>query len=119
MIACGLVFAYSAPTAGEQVVGELGQTLDRYMKRAEANGFSGSALAARGDQVILAKGYGWADREKKIRETEATVFSIGSITKQFTGAAILKLENQGKLSTSDVITKYFKDVPPDKAKISS
>ncbi len=118
MIACGLAFVYSGPPAGEQIVGELGQTLDRYMKRAEANGFSGSALAAKGNQVILAKGYGWADRENKVRETEATVFSIGSITKQFTGAAILKLEAAGKLSTTDVITKYFKDVPQDKAGIT-
>jgi len=117
MLACGLALA-SGPPAGEQVVGELGQTLDRYMKRAEANGFSGSVLAAKGSQIILAKGYGWADRENKVQETEATVFSIGSITKQFTGAAILKLETAGKLTTTDLITKYFKDVPQDKAGIT-
>jgi CubicO group peptidase (beta-lactamase class C family) len=43
---------------------------------------------------------------------------IGSVTKQFTGAAILKLETQGKLRITDPITRYFKDVPDDKAGIT-
>ncbi|MBK8417038.1 MAG: serine hydrolase [Bacteroidetes bacterium] len=46
------------------------------------------------------------------------MFDIGSLTKQFTAAAILKLEMQGKLSTSDTITKYFQNVPVDKSTIS-
>jgi hypothetical protein len=46
------------------------------------------------------------------------VFTIGSITKQFTGAAIVKLEMEGKLSVSDSITKYFKNVPLDKSDIT-
>lgn len=118
LLAVGLVPAFSRPLVEETVAGELGRTLDRYMKRAEANGYSGSVLAAQGGKIILAKGYGWADRENEVRETEATVFSIGSITKQFTGAAILKLEAAGKLSTADVIGKYFKDVPADKTGIT-
>ncbi|MBN1940249.1 MAG: beta-lactamase family protein [Candidatus Aminicenantes bacterium] len=118
ILAVGLVQAFSRPLSEETVAGELGQTLDRYMKRAEANGYSGSVLAARGEEVILAKGYGWADRENKVPETESTVFSIGSITKQFTGAAVLKLEAAGKLSTSDALAKYFPDAPHDKAKIT-
>ncbi|MHB8056149.1 MAG: serine hydrolase domain-containing protein [Candidatus Aminicenantales bacterium] len=122
-LAFAALFALAGPKvsgslAGEIIDGDLGRTLDRYMTRAEANGFSGAVLAARGENVILSRGYGWADRENKIRETEATVFSVGSITKQFTGAAILKLESQGKLSTADALPKFFKDVPPDKAGIT-
>jgi CubicO group peptidase (beta-lactamase class C family) len=106
------------PQGSEIVSGELGGAIDRYLGKAVANGYSGSVLAARGDAIILAKGYGWADREKKIRQTAETVFSIGSITKQFTGAAILILETAGKLNVGDPIGKYFEGVPADKAGIT-
>jgi CubicO group peptidase (beta-lactamase class C family) len=67
---------------------------------------------------MLAKGYGYSDRKKEFRTRPKTVFPIGSVTKQFTAAAVVKLEMQGKLQFTDPITKYFKDVPPDKTKIT-
>lgn len=100
------------------VRGELAGQLDDQMKKLEAGGFSGVLLVAKGGGVILAKGYGMADRDKKIPVTADTVMCIGSITKQFTGAAILKLETQGKLRVTDPITRYFKDVPDDKTGIT-
>ena len=51
-------------------------------------------------------------------QSEKTVFSIGSITKQFTAAAIMKLEAQGKLSVNDALSKYFPDAPGDKKNIT-
>jgi CubicO group peptidase (beta-lactamase class C family) len=108
--------AAQAPSAVADTEAE--RTIDRYMRKAEANGFAGSVLVARGDAVILAKGYGLADREKKTAQTAETVFSIGSITKQFTGAAILTLETAGKLSVTDRITRFFRAVPADKADIT-
>jgi CubicO group peptidase (beta-lactamase class C family) len=104
--------------AAEIVDGDLGRKIDRYMQKAEANGYAGSVLVARGEKIILGKGYGLADRESKVKQTAETVFSIGSITKQFTGAAILKLEMLGKLSVGDPIGKYFQDVPADKREIT-
>jgi len=104
--------------ATEVVNGELGQKIDRYLQKAEANGYAGSVLVARGEEIILAKGYGFADRESKIKERAETVFSIGSITKQFTGAAILKLEMMGQLKVTDPISQYFGDVPADKKDIT-
>lgn len=100
------------------VTGELGAKLDSQMMQSAAKGFSGVLLVVRDGQIVLDKGYGLADREKQIAYSPDTVFDIGSITKQFTGAAILKLEMQGKLSTDDKISKYFKDVPADKADIT-
>ena len=100
------------------VRGELAGRLDDQMKKLEAGGFSGVLLVARGGGVMLAKGYGMADRDKKIPVTADTVMCIGSITKQFSGAAILKLETQGKLQVTDPITRYFKDVPDDKRGIT-
>ena len=98
--------------------GPLGARLDSLLRGFVDDGFSGAVLVAKDGQVILANGYGLADREKGQPVTVDTVFTIGSITKQFTAAAILKLEMQGKLSTSDRIGKYFKNVPRDKRKIT-
>jgi len=114
-----MVFGFAeASFAAEIAKGDLGQKIDRYMQKVEANGYAGSVLAARGEDIILAKGYGLADRENKVKETADTVFSTGSITKQFTGAAILKLEMMGKLSVTDLMSKYIENVPADKKDIT-
>ncbi len=98
-----------------QVHSSLGENIDEYLERFEEYGFSGAVLVAKDGSVILSKGYGLADRESGRAVTpEETVFTIGSITKQFTGAAILKLGMEGQLSVNDPITKYFDNVPPDK-----
>lgn len=116
---CNLSFGESPAESGQSVVRtELGSKLDEYLTRLTDLGFSGAVLAARDGTVILSKGYGLADREKGTAVTPATILPIGSITKQFTGAAILKLEMQGKLKVEDSISKYFKEVPPDKAGIT-
>ena len=114
-----MIFGFAeASFAAEIVKGDLGQKIDRYMQKVEANGYAGSVLVARGEDIILAKGYGLADRENKVKETADTVFSTGSITKQFTGAAILKLEMMGKLSVTDLMSKYIENIPADKKDIT-
>jgi CubicO group peptidase (beta-lactamase class C family) len=100
------------------VEGELGGRLDEYLGRLADRGMAGAVLVARNGGVALAKGYGPADRERGIPVTIDTVFSIGSVTKQFTAAAILKLEMEGKLRVEDRIGKYLEGVPEDKAAIT-
>ena len=75
------------------------------------NQFMGSVLVTRGDQVLFSKSYGSADLEWKIPNTASTRFRIGSITKQFTSACILLLEERGKLKLEDPIKKYYPDAP--------
>ena len=89
-----------------------------HLSRLEKLGFAGVVMVARGGAPVFAEGFGLADRERRLRWTPATVSTIGSITKQFTGAAILKLEEDKHLSVSDPIGRYFKDVPSDKASIT-
>ena len=96
----------------------LAERLERYLKENEANGFSGAVLVAVKDEIIMEKGFGLADREKSIPVTAKTVFDIGSITKQFTGAAVLKLVEQEKLNLTDNLTDYFEEVPDDKKDIT-
>jgi CubicO group peptidase (beta-lactamase class C family) len=110
--------ANAETTDGPVVAGELGTKLDDFLSRLADWGFAGTIVVAKDNQVVLAKGYGLADREKKIPMTTDTVISIGSITKQFTAAAILKLEMEGKLRVTDSIDKYFPNVPEDKKAIT-
>lgn len=106
-------------TAESAVVrGEMGNALDEYMKRLEGYGFSGSLLVAKNGQIALSKGYGLADRERFIPVTADTLFEGASLNKQFTAAAVMKLEQQGKLRVEDPITKYFDNVPDDKKGIT-
>jgi CubicO group peptidase (beta-lactamase class C family) len=94
---------------------ELAHKLDAWLVAA---GFRGSVLVSKGGAVVLRKGYGMADRENGVAYDADTVFSVGSITKQFTAAAILKLEMQGKLHVEDPIGKYFASAPEDKRAIT-
>ncbi len=60
---------------------------------------------------VLVKGYGSANLELKVPVSNGSVFRIGSVTKQFTAAALLKLEEEGKLSLSDKLSKYYPQYP--------
>lgn len=73
--------------------------------------FMGSVLVARGDQVLFSKGYGSANLEWNIPNSPTTKFRLGSLTKQFTAASILLLEERGKLKTDDPVKKYIPDAP--------
>jgi CubicO group peptidase (beta-lactamase class C family) len=100
------------------VRGELAAKVDKRLTESAEKDFSGVVLVAQNGEVILAKGYGFADRAGKEPYTTDTVFDIGSITKPFTASAILKLEMDGKLKVTDPITRYFKEVPHDKKEIT-
>lgn len=73
--------------------------------------FNGSALVAKNGSILLNKGYGYRNAADKILNNEQSIYQLGSITKQFTAAVILKLEEEKKLSTSDKISKYFPGYP--------
>jgi len=73
--------------------------------------FMGTALVARGDQVLFNKAYGSANLEWNIPNTPDTKFRLGSVTKQFTAASILLLEERGKLSVNDPLKKFMPDAP--------
>ena len=80
--------------------------------------FMGSVLVARGSHVLLSKGYGSANLEWEVPNSPNTKFRLGSITKQFTAASILLLEERGKLNINDPVKKYVPDAPPTWEKIT-
>jgi CubicO group peptidase (beta-lactamase class C family) len=86
--------------------------MDKAVQAVVANkNFMGSVLVARGDQVLFSRSYGWANMEWEVPNTPTTKFRIGSLTKQFTAAAILLLEERGRLKIEDPIRKYLPDEP--------
>ncbi|HEY0113992.1 MAG TPA: serine hydrolase domain-containing protein [Allosphingosinicella sp.] len=73
--------------------------------------FSGSVLVARGDKILLNRGYGMANYEWNIPADPETKYKLASVTKQFTAAAILLLQERGKLSVNDNICKWIDPCP--------
>lgn len=110
----------SADTSGAVVNDNDTCTLiDKYLtKLSNEKNFSGGLLIIKDGKKIFSKGYGWANIEEKIPFTPSTLASIGSITKAFTAAAIMKLSEQNKLSVDDSLKKFFPTVPADKANIT-
>jgi CubicO group peptidase (beta-lactamase class C family) len=84
------------------------QVVQSYVKDKQ---FMGAVLVARGNDVLLDKGYGFANLEWNIPDSPRTKFRLGSITKQFTAASILLLEERGKLNVEDPVKKYMPDAP--------
>jgi CubicO group peptidase (beta-lactamase class C family) len=73
--------------------------------------FMGTVLVAKGADVLLDKGYGSANLEWNVPNSPTTKFRLGSITKQFTAASILLLQERGKLNVQDPVKKYMADAP--------
>jgi CubicO group peptidase (beta-lactamase class C family) len=92
--------------------------IKKYLEQSEKKGLSGALLIAKEGKILLNEGFGYSDKSKKNKNTPTTVFDIGSVSKQFTAAAILKLEEQGKLKVEDLISAYFINVPKDKQTIT-
>ena len=73
--------------------------------------FMGTILVAQNSRIILSKGYGYANLEWEVLNTPATKFRIASLTKQFTAAAVLLLEEKKKLKINEPINQYITDAP--------
>ena len=89
-------------------VDKLDALIDAYAKLYK---FNGSALVAKNGVILLNKGYGYRNATDKVANNEQTIFQLGSVTKQFTSAVILKLQEEKKLSVSDKLSKYFPGYP--------
>jgi CubicO group peptidase (beta-lactamase class C family) len=111
IIASGLLLVAGMPgwTATNAELGSKADALIQPLVKADR--FSGAVLVARDGKPIFRRGYGLANREWDIPNDPTTKFRIGSITKQFTAAAILQLQEAGKLSIDDLVSKYYPDAP--------
>lgn len=87
---------------------KLAKYIDNYSKK---NEFSGTILITKDDEVLLNKGYGIADYNKRLQNKPQTIFQIASLTKQFTAAGILMLQEENLLNVYDTLDKYIPDYP--------
>jgi len=109
----------AAALAGPERSGDLAARLDRIFAEAyPATGPGAAVIVVQDGKPILRKGYGLANVELSVPIAPEMVFRIGSVTKQFTAAAILKLVEAGKLSLSDEIGRFLPDFPTHGRKIT-
>jgi CubicO group peptidase (beta-lactamase class C family) len=105
--------AFVATEPAEEEAGHLSKKIDAIveetMKRDQVVGTS--VGIQKNGELILAKGYGFADLENRVEATEHTVYRLGSVTKQFTAVAIMMLVEQGKILLDDDLTKFLPDYP--------
>jgi CubicO group peptidase (beta-lactamase class C family) len=99
--------AVFAKLSDAEIARRVDAAIAQVVARPEAAGLS--VAVARGDKVIVERGAGRADIDAGRAADAATEFRIGSVTKQFTAAAIMKLVEQGKLSLDDPLKKYLPD----------
>lgn len=85
--------------------------LDQYLKD---KGFNGTVLVTDKNNVVLRKGYGYANIKDKVLTTPRTKYRIGSITKTVVAISILQLREKGKLNIEDNVNKYIPSFPRDK-----
>jgi CubicO group peptidase (beta-lactamase class C family) len=94
------------------------RSVARFLRDTLPKTASGTFVAARGVRMLHCRGFGLADRERRVEAGCDTVYDTMSMTKQFTAAAILKLEMMGRLRVSDPIAAHIGPVPKDKRRIT-
>src|SRR2546423_15140945 len=96
------------PSTAQTIADRMQRVVQPYL---DAQMFMGSILAAKDGKVIFSRSYGMADLEWNVPNSPTTKFNIASMTKQFTAAAILLLEERGRLKTDDVVRTSRLEVP--------
>jgi CubicO group peptidase (beta-lactamase class C family) len=120
----GRLGAIAVLLAGLPLRDAQGQTaldsVDRYVRgelaRQRIPGMSVAIL--RGDSILLARGYGFANLEHHVPATDSTIYQSGSVGKQFTAAAIVTLAREGKLGLDDPIRKHLPEAPASWSRVT-
>ncbi|HVM88719.1 MAG TPA: serine hydrolase [Puia sp.] len=105
---CIFILALFLKTTGQTPAQEIDELMKAYTNQ---NSFNGTVLVAEKGNIILAKGYGYKNIILKTLNDSNTIFQIGSVTKQFTAAIVLQLQEQHKLSLTDRLSKYIPGYP--------
>ena len=110
-IACMILL--SAPASSQVVTDkEIASRIEAYLKPfSETGNLIGTVLVARGGRTLFRQSYGMANYELQVANSNETRYHIASVCKPFTAAAILQLQEQGRLSVSDHVSKYVPGFP--------
>ncbi|QXJ22388.1 beta-lactamase family protein [Actinomadura graeca] len=93
-------------------------SVQKFLDATLPRGSGGTVVAARGGRLVHCKGFGLADHEKRIPARCDTAYDVMSMTKQFTAAAVMKLEAMGRLRVTDPIGRFLGPVPAGKRGIT-
>jgi CubicO group peptidase (beta-lactamase class C family) len=103
------LFLFSYPLKAQNLESKIDSIIKTEFN--DDNGPGGVFMISQKGKVVYKKAFGKANLELDVDATTANVFQLGSMTKQFTAVAILMLEDQQKLKTSDAIVKYVPEYP--------
>ena len=91
---------------------QVANRLEAYLEPfAETGNLSGAVLVARKGRVLFRRSYGMANYELQVPNSPETRFHVASLSKAFTGAAILQLQEQQRLSVADPVSRFVPDFP--------
>src|SRR2546422_3986380 len=108
-LACLVTMSVSQTTAAQSAAGA---QVDRLFARWNSADSPGCAVAVfSGGSIVYQRGFGAADLEHAVPITPASVFYVGSLSKQFTAFAVALLAQRGTLSLDDDIRKYLPELP--------
>jgi len=116
-ILCILISGFSSfgqvnPNEGlERKIDQLFESYTAY------NRFIGNVLISENNEIIYQKSFGYADFDKKIKNTQESIFGIASLTKSLTAIGIMKLVEEGKLTLETPLSSYFPDFIPEYSKL--
>ena len=95
----------------EKVVGSSERAFEKFTKAYVTPAPGCAAAVSLGGEVVFEKAFGLADMEHNVPNTAQTIFESGSVAKQFTAAALVLLQQDGKLSIDDPVRKYIPELP--------
>jgi CubicO group peptidase (beta-lactamase class C family) len=101
----------AAPHARQSAVRSEAARVDQVFARWTADTPGCAVGVSKEGAHVLEKAYGMADLEHDVRNTAETIFEAGSVSKQFTAAAVLLLAREGKLSLDDQVRKHVPELP--------
>ncbi len=115
-LAASLSFVLVCPAVAQNVLGtrdSLTSRVDSIFRAFDRTDSPGCAIGVyRDGRILYARGYGMANLELGVPITARTVFEIASVTKPFTATAVLLLEQDGKLSLDDPVSRHFPEMLP-------
>lgn len=111
IILCGIILlcSISSPAQDANIAGKVDEFIKTEMGRQKIPGVS--VAVVRGGEIVLVKGYGYANVEHQAPVKPETFFQSGSMGKQFTATAVMMLVEEGKLNLDEKISKYLGEVP--------
>ena len=95
----------------EKVVAGAERAFEKFTKAYVAPAPGCAAAVSLNGEVVFEKAFGLADLEHNVPNTPQTIFESGSVAKQFTAAALVLLQQDGKLSLDDPVKKYIPELP--------